>query len=326
MRRAIPVVCIAAVAALISAQALATALQPSTAADTDAIVVSAQRSGIPVWRVDGPRSTLVLVGTISDVAEGTPWNSASLLAALRGADRVMFPASVQYTASIFTIMQLQAKGRKLATLPKGHTVAEYVSPADYQRLESLQRRGILKPGFERKHPRQIVQELIQYAKGERPSMGFFSIERVHPETDPEAFVRSALRKYKIPLVPLATAKLKPSISDVFSANGQANERCLKAAMDLADAGPSAVTARSRAWARRDVPAALSSVAERTIEECRPASVPRSATAQVRSTLRALLNDPRTTVAVIDLPLLAQPGGLLDDLSAAGFKIQGPAWK
>jgi hypothetical protein len=33
-----------------------------------------------------------------------------------------------------------------------------------------------------------------------------------------------------------------------------------------------------------------------------------------------------TVAVLPVISLAKPGGVLDDLSAAGYEIAGPAWK
>ena len=65
--------------------------QPSPQTQPDEIVVTAQRSGIPVWRVRGGAGTLVLVGTIEEVAKGTDWNPDSLAAALREADQVMFP-------------------------------------------------------------------------------------------------------------------------------------------------------------------------------------------------------------------------------------------
>jgi hypothetical protein len=49
-------------------------------------------------------------------------------------------------------------------------------------------------------------------------------------------------------------------------------------------------------------------------------------APLRPQVRALMADPRLTVAVVGLPSLAKPGGILDDLVAAGFKISGPIWK
>lgn len=48
-----------------------TAAVPASASQedpTNEVVVTATRSGIPVWWVDGPVGTLVVVGTIGDLA------------------------------------------------------------------------------------------------------------------------------------------------------------------------------------------------------------------------------------------------------------------
>jgi hypothetical protein len=238
----------------------------------------------------------------------------------------MFPASVEYKASIFTLMELQAKGRRMAMLPKGESLSQYVAPDDYARITALAARGAIPGDFDRKHPRQIIQELFDYARGEKPSKGFFSIEKIKPGTDPDGFVRSAVRRYNITLVPLSTAKLKPALVDVFSPSSTGNEQCLRAALALAEAGPGAIPARSKDWAERRVRDVLGSVAQTAIDRCRPASLTATLTPEIRSTVRSLLNDPKITVAVFDLPLLAQPGGLLDELTAAGFRVRGPAWK
>jgi uncharacterized protein YbaP (TraB family) len=304
----------------------AAAASQSPSAHAQEIVVMATRSGIPVWRVDGPGSTLILVGTISDVSKDTHWDPASLLTAIRKADRVMFPASVQFQASLFSALGWAAKSRRMAILPKGHTIAEYVSAPDYQRLVRLQQQGILKAGFEREHPLQIIQDLFQYASGERPSVGFFSISKVHAETDPDAFVREAVRKYKIPLVPLRQAKLKPVVAQLFNSGASEQAPCLRAAMALAEAGQTAMPQRSAAWAQRRVATVLNSPAQRALDACRPTASAPGMTPEIRTTVRSLLAEKPTTLAVFDLPLLARPGGLFDELSDAGFEIRGPAWK
>jgi len=38
------------------------------------IVVEAQRSGAPIWTIDTPRGTILLVGEILEVPESTPWH------------------------------------------------------------------------------------------------------------------------------------------------------------------------------------------------------------------------------------------------------------
>jgi hypothetical protein len=43
-------------------------------------------------------------------------------------------------------------------------------------------------------------------------------------------------------------------------------------------------------------------------------------------MKRLLTEPQVTMAVLGLKALAERGGILDGLDAAGFDIQGPAWK
>ena len=67
----------------------------SPASEEQEVVVTARRTGVPVWNVTGPQGTLVLVGAINWVAPGTRWDPVSLTDAVRQADRVLFLNSVE---------------------------------------------------------------------------------------------------------------------------------------------------------------------------------------------------------------------------------------
>jgi hypothetical protein len=43
-------------------------------------------------------------------------------------------------------------------------------------------------------------------------------------------------------------------------------------------------------------------------------------------MKQLLTEKQVTVAVLNLRTLAETGGILDGLAAAGYDVQGPAWK
>lgn len=301
---------------------------PAAAQDarTEDIVVTATRSGIPVWRAVGPRTTIVLVGTIRNVSKETRWDAASLTQALRKSDRVMFPGEVRYTASILYAPSLAARAKKMETLPKGQTLARYLSPGDYRRLAALGAGGWLKPGFERRHPLQLANELIQEALG-RPGGGFISISKVQPgQGDADTWIKAAIRKYRLNLVPIPTARLKPVMKAFLAGPPGEHVPCLMAAVALAEAGRGANRARSEAWANRRVPEVLASPAEKAFQACSPEPMRRDASPEVRRTVRGLLEDRLVTVAVFELGALAAPGGILDELQAQGFEIRGPAWK
>lgn len=305
----------AAFASAIAQPPTATAL-PAQASQAEEIVVTARRSGIPVWRVSGPRTTIVLVGSISEVARDTRWDPASLEEALRKADRVMFPQSLGLTGSPFSLVGVLLKWRKQATLPKGQSLAGMMSPEQFARLVALRNRGILKPGFERKHPFHLALMLHNVARGKRgygPDVG--------------QFVRRTAKKHKLKMVPIARGKAKPIVNEFFATTPQSHVPCLLDAVTLVEAGPGAIKARSDAWAERRVPDAIDSPVERADHRCWPHSgstlkpIP-----ELGPQVRRLLSEPQVTLAVAPLYSLAQPGGVLDDLKAAGFDVRGPRWK
>jgi hypothetical protein len=304
----------------IAALAIAATLLPaaSAAAQTqqaDEIVVTARRTGIPVWRVTGPQTSIVLVGSIDGVAKGTRWDPAALTATLRKADRVMFPGMMQLTGSPFALIGYFMKFKRQARLPKGQSLARMMPPAQFQRLVALKNRGILKAGFESRHPLHLAGDLRDLAKG-KSGYG----------VDADEYVFRAVRKHKIKTVPLTTMTAKPLIQEFFKIPPQRFVPCLLDAVALVEAGPGTVKARSDAWAERRVPEVVASPADKVVETCSPKSfglVPRP---DLSLQTKRLLAEPQLTVAVVDVRSLARPGGVLDDLAAAGFQVQGPPWK
>lgn len=291
--------------------------QPAAGASAqpDEIVVTAQRSGIPVWRVTGPRTTVVLVGSIRNVAAGTRWDPAPLEAALLKADRVMFPETTSFGLGLGSAIGALSKWRKQATLPKGQTLRSMMAPDQFARLVALRNRGVLGAGFERKHPFHLARSLINATAGKRA-----------PDVD--AYVRRTARKNKLKMVPLARGDSKAVLADLFGSAPQSHVDCLMDAVALAEAGRGAFKARSAAWAERRVPAAQASVASRFERTCFPQGS-RFETAREKGLsggVRALLGQPQVTIAVISLDSLASRGGVLDDLVAAGFDVRGPRWK
>jgi uncharacterized protein YbaP (TraB family) len=304
-----------ALALALAGGALPAAAQAPGATQADEIVVTAQRTGIPVWRVNSPTTTLVLIGAINGVAKDTKWDPAALTETLRKADRVMFPSMTQLSGSPFALIGALAKWRKQATLPKGQSLQQMLPPEQFQRLVALQQRGLLKPGFERKHPFHLSIMLRDIAEGKR---GYGP-----PASE---VVRRTVKKHKIKMVPIATAKVKPVLNDFFSTPAKAYVPCLIDSIALVEAGPGVVKARSDAWAQRRVTDVLRSPANKVWDSCQPPAIDNIARTDLRTQVRSLLAQPQLTVAVVELDTLAQRGGVLDSLDAAGFDVRGPRWK
>jgi len=93
-----------------------------------------------------------------------------------------------------------------------------------------------------------------------------------------------------------------------------------------EAGPGTMKARSDAWAQRRVPDVLASPADKLRDACIPPAFEGAVPANLSGQIAALMKQPQVTVAVVQLRSLAEPGGVLDDLVAAGFDVSGPKWK
>lgn len=306
--------------ALVSLALLVTCLcaTPALAQDgdqADEIVVTARRTGIPVWRITSAAGTVVLVGTIAGVTTTTKWDPAPLISALRKADRVMFPVSADVNISPLAMVGYLFKWRRQAILPKGQTLADILTPEQYGQLAALGQKGILRPGFEHSHPLHLalaLQATAQHSIKYGPGV---------PE-----FVTRAVSQYQLKQVPLTKIKARPLADDLFGSSPSRHVACLMASVAMAEAGPIGIEARSQAWAAHRVREVMASAADRRFANCWPAGSPGLMTgADLMLDVRRLLTDQQVTVAVVPLQMVAQPDGLLDRLFAAGFDVDGPAW-
>ena len=305
--------------ACLAAIALASAAPAQNPADDQAqieeIVVTGRRSGAPLWTVRSDQTTLVLVGSIEGVSKTTHWNPEALTEAVRKADRIMFPQSHEFTASPFALIGWIAKWKAMGSLPKGRSLADIAGPDAIRRLEALRAHGAVRGDYATRHPLHLADDLRDRAK--------HGIDYGRTAAD---HVRRAAKQYKLTIVPIERSKAKPLVKDLFASAPEEHLPCLIAAIGMAEAGPASVQARSDAWAARRVPEVLAAPSDKLSSACWPtAEIAEPGSALTEEAIR-LLAEPQITIAVLNLRSLAEPGGVLDGLQAAGFDIQGPAWK
>ncbi len=285
-------------------------------AQVEDIVVTGRRSGVPMWIVRGDTTTLILVGGINGVSKATKWDPAALTEALRKADRVMFPQSYALTASPFRAIGWIAKWNRMGSLPKGQSLTAIAGPQSARRLAALRARNMVRGDYDRRHPLHLSNDLRDKAKGD--------IDYGRNVAD---YAASAAKKHKLAeVVPIQRSKAKPVVKDLFASTPQEHLPCLEASLTLAEAGPAAIQARSDAWAARRVRDVLASPADQAWERCWPSGIFAERKAELLPEMKRLLGEPQITVAVLGLRALAERGGVLDGLEAAGFDIQGPGWK
>lgn len=299
--------------ALCSAPVLA---QPLAENETqNAIVVTAQRSGAPMWIVETPSGTVILVGEIRAIPKTTPWEPARLEEATRAADRVILGARPKISPG--DIFRLMFSGGKLTKLPDKTVASEYLDAAQLQRLEALaathkedySRQSFLLTSF------RMLREELRFNKD--------------TARDASDVVKDAAEKADIAITRAATLRGEDVIDNLFEAPPTAHIPCLVAAMDAVEAGPQIVKERATNWRRFKIPAVMNNPLESALGQCWP-----WADETLGSELRTIWVDriaeasaaKGTTLAVVPLRVLAEDGGVLDQLDARGFDIAGPPWK
>lgn len=311
MLRMVPLLVSAAFLTLLDAAARAQAL---TDDDGEAVVVTAIRAGAPIWRVRSSTGTLVLVGSIDNVAAGTEWRPTALAETVRRTDRVMFPQMLGISLTPWSAVGYYAKWKRRARLPRGQSLSSMMSPADFHRLQRLAAQGVVPSDFNRWHPLHLSFNMQDRLR-----------KRTGLMEEATSTVTRAAAKFKVTRVPIARQAARPLADGLFRSQPAEHLPCLIATISAVEAGPESLRARSRNWAGKRIQAALSAPSQRMGASCWPATTKTGDVPNLTSAARGTLAAQGTTLAVLDLDALARPGGLLDTLRSSGLEVAGPAW-
>lgn len=291
-----------------------TATEPGNTPE-NAIVVTAQRSGAPMWTVTTASGTVILVGEMRAIPKTVSWEPARLEEASRAADRVILGARPKVSPG--DVLRLMFSGGKFTKLPEKTVASQYLSPAQWQQLSALgqahdedyARQSFLLTSF------QMLRKELRFNRD--------------TARDVSDVVKDAAEKADVPITRAATLRGEDIIDNLADAPPATHIPCLTAAMDAVEAGPDIVESRATDWRRFKIPAVMGNPLESALGQCWP-----WADETLGSELRTIWVDRiaeasaanGTTLAVVPLRVLAESGGVLDQLELRGFDIAGPPWK
>ncbi len=284
-------------------------------ASTNAIVVTAQRSGAPMWTIETPRGAVILVGELRNVPKSTPWQPERLQEATAEASRVIL--GVQPKVSPGDILRLIFKGGQFTKLPGKTVASDYLDAAQLARLAALDqgkdqdsvRKSFLLIAFD------FLTKRLRFNKDTTDDAG--------------DVVKKAASRANVPTTRAGSLRGKDMLDSLAEAEPQAHIPCLEAAMTAAEIGPELVEQRGREWRAFRIPEVMNNPLEIALGQCWPWADP-----DVGNELRNVWLEQITaataadgvTLAVVPLRVLAEPDGVLDRLEAAGFPIGGPVWR
>ena len=281
----------------------------------DEIVVVARRSGAPMWIINEGANTLILVGSLQGVPRDLQWSPDDLEAAAAQSDRILFPPEAN--ASPMDLVRIMWRIRTIGWLPQGKTTADYLTPEVQARLDTVMAgerndrwrgQSLLMLGID------LLQDKAGFDRGGRDAVDV---------------VRRASRRARVPGQPVGVMRGDELVDSLITAPPQTHAPCLEASVAAAEAGPNGFRDRAEAWRRYRVAAVVASPLDRALFQCWPWGDPEIGPQLKTAWLSAIetaLGQEGVTMAVAPTRLLAEPGGVLDDLEVRGFVIDGPEWK
>jgi len=202
-------------------------------------------------------------------------------------------------------------------LPAGTTTADYLSPEQQARLEAVM--------ADRRGESWRIQGFVPLSFDLLEEAGY---ERRGGRDAVDA-VRRAAREARIPVTPVGTLRGDEMVDNLITAPPQTYLPCVEASIAAAEAGPEGAAARLEAWRSLKVAEVLATPLDRALNLCWPSGDPEIAPvlrSQWAEATQAALAQPGVTMGVASLRILAEPGGVLDQLEAQGLDVVGPPWK
>ncbi len=291
-----------------------TAESPTAEQTKDDIVVTARRSGAPMWTIQTSAGVVILVGEIAEVPKATPWRPERLEGATERAQRIILGTKAKVSPG--DILRLIFNGGALTKLPKGHVAGDYLDAAQMARIHALETR------FNQDYARHNFLMTAFDLLSKRLAFNHDTAD------DASDVVRKAARRAKVPTQPVGEVRGEDMLDNLFAAAPATHIPCLEAAMTALEAGGDIVTDRGQAWTEFDVPAVMANPLEAALGRCWPWTNDGFGS-EIRQrwidAIRSATAEPGVTLAVVPLGVLAEPDGVLDQLKKQGLPISGPAW-
>ena len=307
MRIALPLMALAAT--------LAAPLSAQGSPAPNQIVVTAQRSGAPMWTIETPTGTVILVGEIRAVPKATPWFPDRLEEATGEADRVILRARPKFSPG--DVFRLIFRGGRFTKLPDKGVAADYLTPEQRARLAALEeeydidydRRSFLMTSFD------LLARRLDFDDS--------------TTDDATEIVKEAAEDARVEVIRPERFRGEDLLDNLAEADPASHIPCLEAAMTATEAGQDIIDARGEAWRTFDIPAVMDNPLEIALGQCWPWAddeLGEEIRAQWVGMIEDAAQESGVTVAVVPLRVLAESDGVLDQLESRGFPIGGPDWR
>ena len=297
----------------------ARAEQPAPALDE--IIVTAERAGPGMWHVHRGDANVWILGSISPLPRDITWRSKQVESVLERTSQVLVQKPIEI--SVPRILWMLIADRKLLMVGGGKKLKD-VLPAELHARFAAQRSKVSDDDgkWERYRP-LIAAAFLQQAAFHKVNLSM--------RLDLGAALRELAKKHGVRIEEVKVAGVSDMLEALKTMPPATERTCVEASLSTVETGLPRLVDRAQAWANGNVERIENTPELKEVDACRNALDAGKGAADVIGRIRQTwleniekyLRSAGTTIAVVNLDLMLERGGLLDQLRAKGYEVDAP---
>jgi uncharacterized protein YbaP (TraB family) len=287
----------------------------------DDVVVTGERTGPGMWRVHHGAAQVWILGSMSPLPKGITWRSKQVEQVLDATTQVLLQKP--FEIGIARILWLLITERSALLVRGGKRLRDVLPPDLHARFAVQRAKYTDDPDkWERFRP------LIAAAFLQREA---FHNVGLSTRLDIGAAVRTLAKEHKVRVEEMKIAGVSDVMDALKSLPPAAENACVAASLVTVERDLPRLLERAQAWASGNVERLAKLRQPDEVDACREALDKGVGAAELiarmrRTWLAAIekyLQSGGQTLAVVNMDMLLEPGGLLDELRAKGYEVDAP---
>jgi uncharacterized protein YbaP (TraB family) len=287
----------------------------------DEIVVTAERAGPGMWHVHRGAANVWILGSISPLPRDITWRSRQVEQVLESTSQVLVQKPLEI--SVPRILWMLIADRKYLMVGGGKKLKDVLPPELHARF-AAQRSKVTDDADKWEHYRPIIAAaFLQQAAFHQVNLSM--------RLDLGAALRALAKKHGVRVEEIKVAGVSDMLEALKTMPAATERTCVEASLTTIESGLPRLVERAQAWAGGNVDRIENLPELKEVDACRTALDAGKGALDVIGRIRQTwlqniekyLRSAGTTIAVVNIDMLLERGGLMDQLRAKGYEVDPP---